>query len=209
MADTAALDTYRFERAAGGEPAAAFAHQDILVSFSEDLDAVEREWRPFQAEADGTVFQSFEWLSTWQRHIGAREGVRPVVVIGRSADRKLLFLLPLAVQPTGFVRELVWLGMELCDYTGPLLGPDFAARVSPETFASIWDQVLQMLSSQIGFDLIRLEKMPGSVGAQANPMLCLPKTRHPSGAYVTELNGNWEEFYAAKRSASTRRRDRT
>jgi len=99
--------------------------------------------------------------------------------------------------------------MELCDYTGPLLAPDFAARVSSEAFASIWQRVLQMLSERIGFDLVRLEKMPLSVGAQPNPMLCLPATRHPTGAYFTALSGSWEEFYTAKRSASTRRRERT
>ncbi len=209
MADTAALGAYRFERTAGVEQKASFVHQGILMTLSEDLTSLEGEWRSFQATADGTVFQSFEWLSTWQHHIGAREGVRPLIVLGRDAQGCPLFLLPLAVQPTGFVCELVWLGMELCDYTGPLLAPDFAARASSNAFASIWDHVLQMLSRQIGFDLIRLEKMPERVGAQPNPMLCLPATRHPSGAYLTELSGNWEEFYAAKRSASTRRRERT
>jgi len=32
---------------------------------------------------------------------------------------------------------------------------------------------------------------------------------NPSGAYLTQLAGSWDEFYAAKRSAATRRRDRT
>ena len=34
-------------------------------------------------------------------------------------------------------------------------------------------------------------------------------TTNPSGAYLTHLSGNWEAFYAAKRSSATRRRDRT
>ncbi len=40
-------------------------------------------------------------------------------------------------------------------------------------------------------------------------MLSLPVTAHPSGAYLTRLEGDWETFYTAKRSSSTRRRDRT
>jgi CelD/BcsL family acetyltransferase involved in cellulose biosynthesis len=37
----------------------------------------------------------------------------------------------------------------------------------------------------------------------------LAVTAHPSGAYLTHLAGDWESFYAAKRSSTTRRRDRT
>ena len=40
-------------------------------------------------------------------------------------------------------------------------------------------------------------------------MLGLRVTINPSGAYLTHLAGDWETFYAAKRSSATRRRDRT
>jgi CelD/BcsL family acetyltransferase involved in cellulose biosynthesis len=51
--------------------------------------------------------------------------------------------------------------------------------------------------------------MPEMVGAQQNPMRHLGGTINPSGAYLTHLTGDWETFYTAKRSSSTRRRDRT
>jgi CelD/BcsL family acetyltransferase involved in cellulose biosynthesis len=209
MADTATLDTCRFERSAGAEPTASFVHEGLTVSFSGDLSAVEREWCSFQAGADCTVFQSFEWLSAWQRHIGARQGVTPLIVSLRDSERRPLALLPLALQPVGFVRELVWLGMELCDYTGPLLAPDFSARVSRETFRAMWRRILQHAAASASFDVVRLEKMPEAIGRQANPMLQFDVARNPSGAYWTPLSPSWDEFYAAKRSASTRRRDRT
>jgi CelD/BcsL family acetyltransferase involved in cellulose biosynthesis len=50
--------------------------------------------------------------------------------------------------------------------------------------------------------------MPENVGGQRNPFLDLGVQAHPSGAYVALLGTNWEEFYAAKRSASTRKRER-
>jgi CelD/BcsL family acetyltransferase involved in cellulose biosynthesis len=40
-------------------------------------------------------------------------------------------------------------------------------------------------------------------------MLTLNVWLNPSGAYETTLPADWEQFYAAKRSSSTRRRDRT
>lgn len=209
MTNTVALDGRSVERAADIETTRAFVHSGIAVSLTEDILGIEADWRGFEREADGTVFQSYSWLSTWQHHIGARSGVTPAIVIGRDTGGRIVFLLPLAVRSLGVVRELVWLGMELCDYTGPLLAPDLSTRISGEAFAAIWKHVLQMLADRFAFDLVRLEKMPDRVGPQANPLLSLPVTRHPSGAYQTALAPSWDEFYPAKRSSSTRRRDRT
>ena len=58
-------------------------------------------------------------------------------------------------------------------------------------------------------DTIAFEKMPENVGAQPNPLLCLDVRLNPSGAYETVLGADWEQFYTAKRSSATRRRDRT
>lgn len=183
---------------------------DIRLSVHGDLATVERDWRAFEANADGTVFQTFDWLSAWQRHIGARTGVRPAIVIGRDAGR-ILFMLPLATRAVGFAQELAWLGSDLCDYNAPLLAPDFAQRFDRAGFAALWDDIKHCLQDdgRHSFDLINLSKMPAMVGSQPNPMLALGVTINPSGAHLTHLSGDWETFYAAKRSLTTRRRDRT
>jgi len=175
------------------------------------LQAVESAWRGFERLADCTAFQTYEWLSAWQRHIGARNDVIPCIVVARDADGAILCILPLATRPAGFARELVFLGTELCDYNAPLLAPDFSARVDAAEFAELWRRTLDQLQQhpRLRFDMIRLEKMPEAVRAQPNPMLSLPTTPHPSGCYATPLAQSWEAFYAAKRSSSTRRRDRT
>ena len=184
---------------------------DIRRSVYDDLAAIEKDWRAFEAQADSTVFQSFDWLSTWQRHIGAPAGVAPAIVAGRDASGNILFLLPLSVRATGFARELSWLGSDLCDYNAPLLAPGFTERFDRARFMAVWDDITATLQShpRLGFDLIHLSKMPEMVGAQPNPMRYLGGTINPSGAYLTHLTGDWEAFYAAKRSSSTRRRDRT
>src|SRR5689334_10349744 len=83
----------------------ALAQPGIELAVYDDLAAVEATWRAFEQSADCTVFQAFDWLDTWQRHIGRRNGVRPAIVVGRRADGVVLFLLPLAVEP-GLVRRL-------------------------------------------------------------------------------------------------------
>jgi CelD/BcsL family acetyltransferase involved in cellulose biosynthesis len=54
-----------------------------------------------------------------------------------------------------------------------------------------------------------LDKLPEHIGAQGNPFLTLSVSPNPSGAYLTALPADWDTFYAAKRSSSTRRRDRS
>lgn len=182
----------------------------IDVSVHEDLAAIEHDWRAFEASADCTVFQTFAWLSTWQRNVGARNDVRPAIVIGRDAHGAVLFILPLATRPLRAARELVFLGSELCDYNAPLLAPRFTAAVPADRFAALWRRIRAALARypHLRYDLVRLEKMPATVGLQPNPMLGLGVTLNPSGAYATPLAGTWDTFYAAKRSSATRSRDR-
>ena len=182
----------------------------IELSVHQDLAAIEHDWRAFEATADCTVFQTFAWLDTWQRHVGARNDVRPAIVIGRGAGGAILFILPLATRPLRPARELVFLGSELCDYNAPLLAPDFAAAVPNDRFAALWHRIRAALRRhpRLHYDLVRLEKMPATVGRQPNPMLSLGVTLNPSGAYATPLAESWDAFYAAKRSAATRSNDR-
>jgi len=189
------------------------SQRDVSVSLTvcSDITTIADEWREFQREADCTVFQTIEWMETWQRHIGAGKDVRPAIVLGRDREQKLLFIFPLATQPSGFVRELVWLGSELCDFNAPLLAPRFPQSIQPASFAPLWTSITQAVQGdpRLRYDLINLEKMPATIGNQQNPMLGIGVTLNPSGAYEVAISGSWDTFYSAARSSSTRRRDRT
>ena len=184
---------------------------NICFAAHEDMATVEREWRAFEQIADGTAFQSFDWLSTWQKHIGTINKVAPAIITGRDNRGRLLFLLPLAVECGGFARRLTWLGTDLCDYNGPLLAPDYSERVDSARFIQIWREIMAFLRSHpnLWFDLVYFEKMQNVVGTQSNPFMGLGVMPHPNGAYLTRLTADWEKFYADKRSSDTRRRDRT
>jgi CelD/BcsL family acetyltransferase involved in cellulose biosynthesis len=181
----------------------------IGLSVHTDLAAIEQDWRAFEQTADCTPFQTFDWLSTWQRHIGALNGVTPAIVIARRGG-DIVMLLPLAVQQ-GFARRLTFLGQDLCDYNAPLLARDFGSAVGPDGFAALWRNIHATLQAMpaLRHDTIALAKMPETIGAQPNPLLTLDVRLNPSGAYETVLGADWEQFYTAKRSSATRRRDRT
>src|SRR6185369_5311380 len=110
----------------------------IFLRVNSDIEALEAEWRDFEAKADCTAFQCFDWAAKWQRHIGSRKGTRPAIVLGRDADGALLFLFQLAVERNRLARRLTWLGSELCDYNGPLLAPHAAEHLGPDRFAALW-----------------------------------------------------------------------
>jgi CelD/BcsL family acetyltransferase involved in cellulose biosynthesis len=182
----------------------------ISLSVHDNLAAVERDWRRFEETADCTPFQSFNWLDPWQRHIGKLNRVTPAIIIGRRGD-DILFILPLAVQPGTIARKLTFLGQELCDYNAPLLAPEFSAAIGRDGFVALWRDICALLQATpaLHHDIVALAKMPETVGRQPNPLLSLDTRLNPSGAYETPLDPDWEQFYTAKRSTATRRRDRT
>jgi len=195
----------------GSLAAARPAVDGVRLAVHDDLAAVERDWRAFEKIADGTVFQSYDWVSLWQHHIGRRNGVQPIVVTGHDRQGQLLFLLPLGIERGGLVRRLTWLGTKLCDYNGPLLAPDFGARVDGPRFRELWSAICARLQGhpQYRFDVVHFDKMQRVVGSQPNPFVGLGVIPHANGAYVTRLGADWESFYTEKRSSATRRRDRT
>jgi CelD/BcsL family acetyltransferase involved in cellulose biosynthesis/predicted ATP-grasp superfamily ATP-dependent carboligase len=183
---------------------------DLSFAIYDDLGDVESEWRRFEQVADCTAFQTFDWLATWHRHIGRRDGVRPVIVVGTFAGGETAFILPLALTKKRGVRCLSWLGQEQCDYNAPLLAPNFPQRISSDRFLVAWRVLRGQMqrNPQWRHDWIAFEKMPQTVGGQVNPFTALDVTVNASGAHLTQLGGDWDKFYYAKRSSATRRRDR-
>jgi CelD/BcsL family acetyltransferase involved in cellulose biosynthesis len=93
------------------------------------LFALSGEWRDLhEAAADATPFQSWEWVSTFWRHLG--RGTPNLLAIREGDD--LVGLAPLVV--TGFrglpVRRLTFLGAPLSDYQGLLARPGREALVA-------------------------------------------------------------------------------
>lgn len=180
----------------------------LELSVTSDLASLASDWRQFETHADCTVFQCYGWLAAWARHIGPKLGAAPAVVVGRLGH-EIVLILPLAVAPHALGRRLTFLGRDLCDYNAPLLAFDFHKRFS--AFRPIWEDIQALLQADATYrhDVVFFDKMPERVGVQPNPLLQLPVKPHPSQAYSARLAGDWDTFYAAKRSAATRRRDRS
>ncbi len=185
---------------------------EIRIAIHGDLASVEHDWRAFEQVADCTVFQSFEWVSLWQRHVGERQGVKPAIVTGRDSQGKLLCLLPLSIEPGSLGRRLTWFGNALCDYNAPLLAQDFGQRVDEARFKDGGPRSAGRCRPIRAFASMSCNstRCRRVVGAQANPFMTLGPMPHANGAYLTTLGTAWESFYNdASVRRRRRRRDRT
>ncbi len=190
--------------------AASGATANLHLSLHDGFAAIEAHWRRFERVADCTPFQTFDWLLTWQRHIGQRDEAIPVIAVAAFPDGETAFLLPLCIEAKRSTHRLCWLGQDVNDYNAPLIARDFSQRVSPEGFHAAWDQLRARMQREpkLRHDWIEFEKMPQMIGGQVNPFFHLAHADNPSGAHFTRLGADWKQYYAAKRSSATRRRDR-
>lgn len=178
----------------------------LLISVHEDIEPLKAVWQALERSGDGTPFQSYAWLSAWQRHIGTKRGVRPAIVVGWDSEGGALFILPLGIE-TGLVcHKLSWLGGDLCDYQGPLLSRDFARHVPAAQFPGLWADIRGILPTH---HIVQLSRMPERIGGQANPFMALGGMRpHSSFAHMTKLKDDWTSYYSEKRSSGSKKRDK-
>jgi CelD/BcsL family acetyltransferase involved in cellulose biosynthesis len=181
----------------------------LRLALYDELSGIESTWRQLEPGASCTVFQNFDYLAAWQRHIGPHENATPAIV-AIHGPTKLLAILPLAVTGRS-LRRLTWLGQDLCDYPGPLLARDFVSSVPTPRFSALWREIIALIrrNPRLRHALIDLRKMSVAVGTQANPFVDLRLSPHASEAYVATLLPRWDEFYEQRRSAKARRHDRS
>lgn len=179
---------------------------EILISVHEDIEPLKAVWQALERDGDGTPFQSYLWVSAWQRHIGTKQGVRPAIVVGWDSEGGALFILPLGVQHGFVCNKLIWLGGDITDYQGPLLAKDFAWHVSAAQFPQLWADIREVLPLH---HMAALSRMPERIGGQANPFMTLGGLRrHASSAHYTVLKDDWASYYNEKRSAGSKKRDK-
>ena len=175
------------------------------VAVETDLAAMEREWRDFEKSAAGYVFQSFDWISAWHNTVGRTSGTTPLIVTGRGADGRLIFLLPLGVKRRCGLTALTWLGGDEADLKGGLFDPAFLARVTDLEWHHLWQRIRMLFP---GVDLIRLSDQPERIGQQRNPFILWRTPRQPDQTHGTWLGRDWTAYYDAKRGHASRREDR-
>ena len=142
------------------------AHVEIL----HDLHAAEPSWRALETEML-TPYQRFDFLSHWQAHAGAREGLRPCIVIAYDTDRQPLLLLPLAVGQENGVRVARFMGGKHVTFNMPLLRRNFAGSATSEDLEALLQAIRE---HPVNIDVLAFTRQPERWHDQPNPMTLLP-----------------------------------
>ena len=171
-------------------------------------ETCQSDWIRLQKNALGTFYQTFEWCQAWQKKIGVRSNIQPVIIIGKSAEGEALFILPLQIRKRFGFAVLEWLTQPENNYGQGLFCNSF-----DEKDWQIWfdRNMVAVLARVPNYDLATLINMPDRVLGRVNPLSTLNTFVSADQSFLTRLQPNFEKLQEAKRTSRSiskiRRRD--
>jgi CelD/BcsL family acetyltransferase involved in cellulose biosynthesis len=136
-----------------------------------DLGEAETIWRGLEDRRQfSTPYQRFDFLSLWQRQVGARNGRRPFIVVGYDVERRPLVLLPLVLSQAHGLRTACFMGGKHATFNMALWDWNFAADAT----AGDLDALISALRARTGVDVLALTRQPLRWRDLPNPMAMLP-----------------------------------
>lgn len=171
------------------------------VEIVSDLSQAETIWRGLEDTRQfSTPYQRFDFLSAWQRQVGAREGHSPFIVIAYDAERRPLLLLPLTLGHEHGVRTASFMGGKHATFNMALWDREFATAAS----AADLEALISAIRARDEADVLALSQQPLTWRDVANPMALLP--HQPSANDCPLMKIVTEEPPTARISSSFRRR---
>ncbi|MTI31180.1 GNAT family N-acetyltransferase [Xanthovirga aplysinae] len=169
---------------------------EIYRSFSE----AKCFWKSLEEEAEGYIFQTYDWLENWYKHVGHHKDIQLCIVTVFNNNQKVEMILPLGIEKILGSLKLFWLGGRLAEYNAPLCTSSFLEKLNKTLFINIWNEIKQKLPT---FDVIHFVVQPTVVGKWPNPFLYLGK-KYQEISYAAQLDENWETFFSRKRNSKKR-----
>jgi CelD/BcsL family acetyltransferase involved in cellulose biosynthesis len=143
---------------------------DVLADFGQ----AETVWRNLELQHHlSTPYQRYDFLRPWQQMVGAREGLRPLVVIAYDRDRVPLLLFPLVLRQSWGVRLAHFMGGKHATFNMALWNRDFAAVASRADL----EVVFAAIQEREGVDVLAFHQQPVAWQDLPNPMALLPRQR--------------------------------
>ena len=125
---------------------------DIEV-YSKFNNNLERFWTKFEKNAIMNPFQSYAWLSNWQKAVGGPLLAVLPQIVHVTKDNKTQAILPFGIRKKFGSKILEWLGGINADYMGPLFHSNFLDNKHlPQ---DIWNKVRSEIEN---FDVIHFQK---------------------------------------------------
>ncbi len=184
--------------------ARAWTSRIVEVQIARDLGQVEAIWRSLEDRRHfSTPFQGFDFLSAWQREVGARGNLSPFIVVAHDGERRPLLVLPLVLNEHG-IRAAHFMGGKHATFNMALWDRDFAAAATAADLAAL----VSALRRRSGADVLALRQQPKRWRDLPNPMAMLPNqasvndcpllTMPPGAAPAALISGSFRRRLRSK-----------
>ena len=162
-----------------GDPA--IAEIDIF----DDIAAAAPDWDRLAAGAVATPFGRRDWIDLWQRHIGTRSGVRPLIAVARDGRGEPLFLLPLARRERHLFTVAHYFGGRHSQLNMGLWRPDVATAITATELTAAFATIAR----RGGVDVFLLLNQPATWDGRANPLAQLAHQPSPDNVFSVDFGG--------------------
>jgi CelD/BcsL family acetyltransferase involved in cellulose biosynthesis len=156
----------------------------LVLAPVEDFESIREEWSAL-IHGTSNVFATWEWASTWWRHLG-RHG-RLFLIACREADGRLTALLPLYFWLSGPMRVARLVGHHAGDHLGPICKHEDRGRVAVALGEAL---------STAGVDVFIGEQLAASEGWDE---LLQARVLSREGSPVLQIGDlSWDDYLAAR-----------
>lgn len=195
----------RLNTAADGEAQAVWSDRPCgrfeVAAFTNPSD-IEREWRQLESTGVATIFQRYDWVDAYARHVLPKEKATPAIVLGRL-DGNPAFILPLATSTFGPVRVATWIGGNHSSYNFGLWSHEAAAVMASMRRT----QIEAMLRAALdGVDYAVLRRMPRIHDDMAQPLAALSRSPSHTEGYSFALAGGFAAVLQKRNGGSRQRK---
>jgi len=172
------------------------------VALYTDMSAAEPLWRRIETAPDTvlTPYQRFDLLAGWQRHVGARKGVTPLITVGLDPAGAPACLWPLGRHAVGGTFQAEFLGGKHANFNSAIWRRDVAARITAAELRTFLDRLGEAA------DALVLLNQPRSWDGIANPLTLLPHSVSADPAYRGALATDFDALLAARMNANKRKK---
>src|SRR6185369_8269509 len=173
------------------------------VETFDDMAAAAPHWRALeQANSLATPYQRHDFLTLWQRHIGASTGVTPFIAVGFNMAGTPLFLWPLGVRRVAGLRVAEFLGGKHANFNMGLWRREVASRIGDIEL----EAAVAMLAQRV--DLLTLINQPLTWGGTTNPFALLPHQASANFGFSGALVSDFEALLRAHTNSAARKKMR-
>ena len=172
-----------------GSAAASTSQSRRTIAVHRDWTKLETEWRQLEEKGFCTVFQTYDWVSTWYK-CTSRHGVAEPLVVTVSDAGGLAWILPLCRHRWKGLDVISLAGLGVSDYGGLVMAPD--DRIDPQEVPEVLADILNVLPPS---DMVHFQKLQNQIQDRPNP---LRQMKHlvamRESCYGIHVNRPWAEM---------------